>query len=96
MVSKKKSTTKKSAPRAVASRKRKSTSKRPGIRRYVSLQQSNDDFMSVRFTTQTLYWLVLGVVVVLFTLWLMHLQASIQEIYDQIDANTASNLNLTP
>lgn len=96
MVTKKKSTTKKTAPKKVSPKKHKTNAKHRGIRRHVGLQRANSDFMNVRFTAQTVYWLVLGVVVVLFTLWLMHLQASIQAIYDQIDANNESNLNMKP
>jgi cell division protein FtsL len=45
--------------------------------------------MTFRVTRQTVYWLVLSLVIILFTLWLTRLQADIQDLYDQIDANTA-------
>ncbi len=44
--------------------------------------------MTFQITRQTVYWLVLGFVVILFTVWIMQLQADIQVLYDQIDATT--------
>ena len=48
--------------------------------------------MSFNITIQTVYWLILGAVVILFTMWILRLQADVEEIYDQIDANM-SQLN---
>lgn len=97
MATKKKPTTRKTAPKkTVAHKKQKSSSARRGIRRHLRIQPDTGEFMTVKFTTQTLYWLVLGAIVILFTLWLMQLQANIQSIYDQIDANNETTLNMKP
>jgi hypothetical protein len=45
--------------------------------------------MTFRVTKQTVYWLVLGAVVILFSTWILRLQADIQSIYDSIDAAQA-------
>jgi len=48
--------------------------------------------MTFQLTKETVYWIVLGAVVILFTIWLMRLQMDIQSLYDDIDA---SNLSTT-
>lgn len=81
-----------STPRKSTAKKssaKKSVSSRATLRRHVSLQPEDSAFMTFRITKQTLYWLVLGAVVIMFTLWLTKLQADIQDLYDQIDASTA-------
>lgn len=91
----KKTTTKKAAVKKTAVKRpaakkktvKKSTS--AGLRSHIALRREETDFMTFRVTRQTLYWLVLGAVVILFTMWLMRLQSDIQSLYDQIDANTA-------
>jgi hypothetical protein len=78
---------KKAAPRKSAAKK--SSVKRVPLAAQIGLRREETDFMTFRITRQTLYWLVLGAVVILFTVWLMKLQMDIQTLYDQIDANTA-------
>lgn len=53
-------------------------------------------FMSARPTRQTLYWLVICAVVIVFTLWILKLQSDIQAIYDSIDADNANSVIMTP
>lgn len=90
----KKPTTKKAAVKKPAAKRpaaKKSTKKTvsAGLRSHIALRPEETDFMTFRITRQTLYWLALGAVVILFTIWLMRLQSDIQSLYDQIDANTA-------
>ena len=85
---KKASTARKSSPKK--STNKKSVSAVASLRNQLRLQREETEFMTFRITRQTLYWLVLGVVVIMFTLWLTKLQADIQDLYDQIDANTAA------
>lgn len=82
----KKSPVKKSAPRKTAAKK--SSGKRLSLRSHIGLRDEETEFMTFRITKQTLYWLVLGAVVILFTLWLSKLQSDIQTLYDQIDASS--------
>ena len=76
-----KSTAKKSTKKPVASRM--------SLRNHVGLQREELAFFTFRITKQTVYWLVLGAVVIMFTLWLAKLQSDIQDLYDQVDASTA-------
>lgn len=83
---------KKATPRKAATKK--NVAKRLPLTSQIGLRQEETDFMTFRVTRQTLYWMVLGVVVILFTVWLMKLQADIQTLYDQIDANTSELTSL--
>lgn len=49
------------------------------------LSQSKEPFMTFRITRQTLYWLILGVVVLLFSWYTLSVSQSIEDIYNQID-----------
>ncbi|MDQ5932260.1 MAG: hypothetical protein QG649_345 [Patescibacteria group bacterium] len=79
-------TKRKAAPRKAAVKK--TTRKSVPLTSQIGLRKEETDFMTFRITRQTLYWIVLGAVVILFTMWLMKLQADVQSLYDQIDANT--------
>jgi hypothetical protein len=83
---KKAPTTKKPAARKAAAKK--NTANPLSLRSQVGLRSEDTEFMTFRITKQTLYWLVLGAVVILFTLWLSKLQSDIQTLYDQIDATS--------
>lgn len=48
-------------------------------------------FFTYRFTMQSVYWLVLSVLVLVLGAWVMYLDAKIQSIYDQVEINTALN-----
>lgn len=52
-------------------------------------------FLTLRFTKQTVYWLVICAMAIVFTLWILKLQSDIEEIYNSIDANS-STLNTEP
>lgn len=83
---KKKTTTAKKP--AVKSTKKSAPSKVSGLKAHIGLRPEETDFFTFRITRQTLYWLVLGAVVILFTVWILQLQQDIQALYDQIDAAT--------
>lgn len=57
------------------------------------ITRSTVPFMTFRVTRETAYWAVLGVVVILFTAWILHLQSEIANIYDQIEISTALSDN---
>lgn len=50
--------------------------------------QTKQPFMSFRITDQTVYWAVIGILVIALGVWVTYLQVKINEIYDQVDANT--------
>ncbi len=51
---------------------------------------SSEAFFTFRITHQTLYWLVLAVIVLLLGVWVTSISIKVQDIYDQIDATNAS------
>ena len=55
-----------------------------------SFKQSSEatPFMTFKPTIQTVYWLILGIVVIALGAWVMYLNGKVQDIYDQIDMNT--------
>ncbi len=67
---------------------RKTTKKSP--QGFKSFKQSSEQtpFMTFSFTNQTLYWLILSILVVALGVWVIYLNAKVQGIYDQIDANS--------
>ncbi len=83
-VSKKAPIKKKSTAKVVKTKKASASNNTSS---YVGLRAEDQSFMTFRVTRQTVYWLVLGAVVVLFAVWIMKLQADVQSIYDEIDAS---------
>ena len=83
----KKTPTKKTATKKPV--KRPAAKKAPAKASGVVLTPDNGAFMTFRLTRQTVYWLVLGTVVVLFSIWILRLQSDIQSIYDKIEATQA-------
>jgi|GEM_PF-1006905 len=81
--------TKAKKPAAARTTKSRKAAPRKKQVRTESFKLSRNDrpFLSFNPTIQTVYWIILGVVVIAFTAWIMKLQADINTIYDQIDAN---------
>lgn len=65
--------------------KKQAVVKRPAI----ELVPENQPFFEFRITPQTLYWLVLGTVSIIFAVWIVTLDARIQKLYDEIDMTTS-------
>lgn len=82
--------TKKSTPKSTKSAKvtsprstTKKSSKTPTVQS-LRLSKSQTPFLTVRPSIQSVYWLILGVVVIGFAAWILKLQADIDSIYDSI------------
>lgn len=86
MATKKTTTTKRK--RAV-----KTTKKAPEMKSF-RVAKEETPFFTFRLTKQTVYWLILSAVVIAFTLWLLKLQSDIQDIYNNIDANSNSVIDV--
>lgn len=71
----------------------KTTKKAPEMKSF-RVAKEDTPFFTFKLTRQTLYWLVLSVVVVAFTLWILKLQADIQDIYNSIDANSSAIIDM--
>ena len=96
-------TAKKSPAKKKATTRKAPTKQATTVRRskatpaYQSFKLSSDPqkFMSTTLTIQTLYWVILSLVVLLFGLWMIDTNARIQELYDSIDRDTLSSQELS-
>ena len=78
---------------------KKSTAAKPSARKTLASQKkavsfaskSDVKFMQARFSEQTVYWLIIGVAVIALAVWVLSLQVKLDDIYDQIDAQTANS-----
>lgn len=98
MATKKTTTTKRSTTKKVAkpaaTKKTATAATKPKAKATVKSnvrQSRTKDFMVVQFTRDTLYWLIFGVVTIVFVMWVMSLQHQINDLYDQIDASQMSS-----
>lgn len=84
-------TTKKKPTATKAATSRKATAKKPKITPAQSFRRYDDTtpFMTFKFTQQSLYWLILSIVVLALGAWVMYLNVQIQNLYDQVEINTA-------
>ena len=90
----KKTPAKKPTAKKAPAKKAAHRSPRMSLRSHVGLRSEDSEFFTFRLTKQTVYWLVLGAVVIMFTLWLTKLQSDIQTLYDQIDASTIESSSM--
>jgi hypothetical protein len=90
-------TTKKKPTTAKTTTTRKTTAKRPKITPIQSFRRYDDTtpFMTFKFTQQSLYWLILSVVVLALGAWVMYLNVQIQNLYDQVEMNAALSEHYT-
>ena len=79
-----KSTKAKVAKAQPAAKKR--TQKAPAVRS-LKLSKSQTPFMTMSPSRQSVYWLILGVVVIGFAAWILKLQSDIDSLYNSISAN---------
>lgn len=61
--------------------------------RTLHVTKDDSDFVSLRFTKQTLYWCIISIAVLGLGIWVAVLNYQIQSIYDKIDASTSSNVD---
>ena len=71
---------------------KKAPAKKPTVVKHVSKERaaSEQSFFEFKITQQTLYWMVLGLVSIIFAIWIVSLDSRIQKLYDEIDASTYS------
>lgn len=74
----------KKAPAKKAPATKKAAAKKSEYQSF-QLSEDKDDFMSMKFTRQTLYWTILGVLSVAFAWYTISITQSISDIYTQID-----------
>jgi hypothetical protein len=89
---KKKPVAKKKTAKAIVSSPRravKKPAKKPSVQSFKPSGETAP-FLTFKPTQQTAYWLILSVMVISLGAWVMYLDMKVQQIYDQIDLNTAS------
>lgn len=69
----------------MATRKTPQTKKAP-VKKQVAKKTAKSNFMSLKLTQQTAYWSVLGLVVLIFGMWVTQLSIDVQRIYDDIES----------
>lgn len=92
-----KKTTKKQAPKKAPSRSNaKTTVRQVNVSKSASSSMKSfvpspttEPFFTFRISHQTLYWLILAVIVIALGLWVMDINDKVQRIYDNIDATNA-------
>ncbi|OYX42944.1 hypothetical protein B7Y94_02665 [Candidatus Saccharibacteria bacterium 32-49-12] len=98
MATKKAAPKKKTSSAKVASTKttpkKKAPTKKPTSLQPFRVAKDPDDFMTYRFTRQTVYWLILAVISIAFTLWIFKFQADINDLYNQIELLQATELDV--
>ncbi|NCU37508.1 hypothetical protein EOL96_00370 [Candidatus Saccharibacteria bacterium] len=93
MATSKKSAKKTVTKKAPAKSAKKTTVKRvskpaPAMRSF-AVSAPDEPFFTFRITHQTLYWLILSLMVLALGAWVMVISARVQQIYDTIDATNA-------
>ena len=78
--------------RSATSVKRVSTA--PASLRSFRPAKPDEPFFTFRITHQTVYWLILAVIVVSLAAWVLSISIKVQNIYDQIDATTRATENM--
>lgn len=76
-----------------AATKQKKSTKHPksAAKRIIRREPINrEQFFTVKITDQSLYWLIFGIVAILFALWVYTLDARVRDLYDQIDMTTSN------
>lgn len=56
--------------------------------------QESQDFMSFKLTRDTVYWLILGVVVLAQGIWTINIHQKVQAIYDEIEQSNLQQQQL--
>lgn len=90
----------KSKPAATRATK-KSPAKKPVARKASAASSrgtstGTKEFMTPRFTIQTIYWLIIAALFLAFGLWILTLQMQIHRMYDRIELNQSMINVLTP
>ena len=97
--SKSKAAAKKPAVRRAPAKSRSATSVKrvstaPAPVRSFRPAKPDEPFFTFRITHQTVYWLILAVIVVSLAAWVLSISIKVQNIYDQIDATTRATENM--
>lgn len=81
----------------VKAKSKTASTKKPAAQAIRSFRpsRSTEPFFTFKITRQTIYWLILSVIVIGLAAWVLQLNARIQSIYDQIEQNSMNIETLT-
>jgi hypothetical protein len=74
----------------MATKKKKPTKKTVPYRSFVRADGPKP-FMNFRFTQQTVYWILIGMLILALGAWTMYLTVRVQNLYDAADNNSRNN-----
>lgn len=83
-----KSTSKSSTPKKVAA------NKSPQMQS-LKLAPETEDFMTMKLTMQTAYWVIISLMSLSFVLWILTVQTDINNLYDQIEILQQEEMSLS-
>ena len=90
----KKPAVKRAPAKSRSATKVKRVSTAPASLRSFRPAKPDEPFFTFRITHQTVYWLILAVIVVSLAAWVLSISIKVQNIYDQIDATTRATENM--
>lgn len=65
--------------------------KKKTTKQAIKKSSTSEQFLSMRLTRQTIYWLILSLLVVGLAIWVLQLTIQIQGIYDRVEYLNATN-----
>ena len=68
-------------------KKKSSTTHKQSGERSLARSSSDTPFFTFRITQQSIYWLILCLLVLALGVWVITLSVKVQQIYDQVDAS---------
>ena len=84
-----KKTTKKAPSRpAVKTTVRRASQSNSKVKSFTRAKET-EPFFTIRITHQTLYWLILSLIVLALGMWVVNINDKVQRIYDEIDQTNA-------
>lgn len=76
--------------------KKKQSSKKTTEHRSLQKTSASQPFFTFQFTQQSIYWVILSILVLALGAWVMYLTLKVNQIYDDIDAANAQNGYMMP
>ena len=76
--------------------KKKQSGKKATQHRSLQKTNSPQPFLSFQFTQQSVYWVILSILVLALGAWVMYLTLKVNQIYDDVDAANAQNGYMMP
>lgn len=90
-----KKTTKKAPSRpAVKTTVRRASQSNAQVKSFTRVKET-EPFFTFRITHQTLYWLILSLIVLALGMWVVNINDKVQRIYDEIDQANAVEQSIT-